>query len=145
MTVKLTMVREFQCSGCVRGSSPTTCDRVAIKDAPWGPHTMFACEAHAVGTTILGIGQIYLGMPKGFNRVGDASSEDTRVRLWAQGNQPSWNHLNVAVWAMEHDGYLFVRTYAPRTNTTYVDIVEKGTLGMVPNAINVAEFYDEID
>lgn len=53
--------------------------------------------------------------------------------------------LNVAVWAMEHEGALFVRTYSPRVDAGTVDVIPGGTLAMAPGAINVAEFADEID
>jgi len=46
---------------------------------------------------------------------------------------------------MEQDGFLFVRTYCPRIDDSYVDIIENGTLLMTPDAINVSEFYNEID
>lgn len=53
--------------------------------------------------------------------------------------------MNVAVWAMEKDGFLFVRTYIPRINVGFVDVVDGGTMDMVPNAINASEFYEDID
>lgn len=46
---------------------------------------------------------------------------------------------------MELDGYLFVRTVSPRTARIFTDVIEGGTLAMAPGAINVGEFYDEID
>ena len=49
------------------------------------------------------------------------------------------------VWAQEKDGYLFVRTWSPRINKTYVDVVKGGTMAMVPGAIDVADFKGEID
>lgn len=56
-----------------------------------------------------------------------------------------WSRFNVAVWAMERDGFLFVRTYMPRVDVTVVDVIEGGTLALVPDAVNVGEFVDEID
>ena len=50
-----------------------------------------------------------------------------------------------AGWAMMEDGYLFVRTYSPRLNRTFLDIVEGGTMELVPGAVNVGEFVEEID
>lgn len=67
------------------------------------------------------------------------------IRLWVSGTKPEWDRLNVPVWAMVDDGFLFVRTFAPRVNMSWVDVIEGGDLSMVPNAINVGAFVGEID
>jgi hypothetical protein len=36
-------------------------------------------------------------------------------------------------------------TYSPRINETRVDVVEGGTLDLVPGAFDVGTVYDEID
>jgi hypothetical protein len=141
------MVEEFQCPGCVCGSD-TTCGRYKFDE------TMRQCTGHVLGTMI-GLGNsIALGLPKGFNKPGvDWKAEPPRafntmkIRLYPKGTLPEnhWNHLNVAVWAMGHDGHLFVRTFAPRINNSWVDVIEGGTLSMVPNAIDVSKFVNEID
>lgn len=46
---------------------------------------------------------------------------------------------------MVRDGFLFVRTFLPRINVSYVDVIEHGIMEMVPNAIDISEFIDEID
>ena len=117
------------------------------------------CIGHAAGTRF-GLGPnslVMLGMPKGFNKVGDPvsalrlqQSQDKAplcplVRLWEKGNKPNWDHLNIPVWALVENGYLFVRTYCPRINIGFVDVIEDGSITMVPNAYNVALFSDEID
>jgi hypothetical protein len=56
-----------------------------------------------------------------------------------------WDKFNVPVWALVQEGVLFVRTYCPRTNQTFVDVIEGGTLSLVPQAIDVAPFYEEMD
>ncbi len=138
------LVEQFQCPGCVAGGS-TKCGAYQWSESDK------RCTGHVLGTKIYpGVGNIALGLPKGFCRPGrDADGKRTRntmdIRLWTAGTSPAWDRLNVPVWAMERDGHLFVRTYAPRVNQTWVDVIEGGTLGMVPNAINVAEFIDEID
>jgi hypothetical protein len=144
------MVEEFQCPGCLRGSD-TSCG--AYKPSDQYGHR---CEAHVCGTYIMGTGSIALGLPKGFNRPGRVTDpSDTKhggwqtlsamlIRLWPK-DHPEWDKMNVAVWAMVKEGFLFVRTWMPRTNYNAVDVVQGGTLDMVPQAINVGEFADEID
>lgn len=139
------MVQEFQCPGCMLGSD-ITCGK-------FKPSTDYGalCESQAPGTFILGVfSWILLGMPVGFNKVQMimAPMTDKRlppVRLWEKGTHPTWNHLNVPVWALEKDGWLFVRTVEPRKGRIYVDVIEEGTRALTPNAINVAEFVNDID
>lgn len=138
------LVEKFQCPGCVCGSD-TKCGEYRIETS-WG----IVCKSHVLGTMAFPyVGSFALGLPKGFCRPGFDSNGQHRnkidIRLWVSGERPEWDRCNVAVWAMERDGFLFVRTFAPRVNQTWVDVIESGTLAMCPNAINVGEFYDEID
>jgi hypothetical protein len=139
------MVEEFQCPGCVAGSN-TKCG--AFKpDAE-----RMRCDGHVLGTMI-GLGNSFaLGLPRGFCKPGvdwDAKPPRARnkihIRLWTRETHPEWNHLNVPVWAMVQDGFLFVRTYSPRINEGVVDVIEAGDLSMVPQAIDVSKFIGDID
>jgi hypothetical protein len=138
------MVKEFCCPGCVCGYD-TDCGKYSPGDGYHG------CEGHVVGTIGMPLpGNFALGLPKGFNRTGWCSLKERThnkllIRLWLKGESPGWDDFNVAVWAMEKDGFLFVRTYMPRVNNTAVDVVENGTLEMVPGAIDVSRFYEEMD
>lgn len=142
------MVEEFQCPGCVCGSD-TKCGAFKKDEVPgYGA----ACKGHVLGTYIMGAGHIALGLPKGFNKSGrdpsnpDQTSNQMDIRLYPKGTpRPVWNNLNVPVWAMEKDGFLFVRTYSPRVNRGRVDIIEGGTLAEVPQALDVSKFYDDFD
>jgi len=146
------LVEKFQCPGCVAGID-VTCGAFKMPDDI--EDGVAQCTGHVLGTH-LGLGNpIALGLPKGFHNPGWFRNDETpggwkhynqmEIRLWPEGKFPDWNHLNIPVWAMEEDGFLFVHTYAPRINMTWVDVIEGGTLDLVPNAINVSEFYDEID
>ncbi len=94
-----------------------------------------------------------LGMPKGFNKVGPLSADHPGpIRLWTDDDKGlrsgSWNKFNVPVWAMEHDGHLFVRTFSPRVNILYIDVIKGGTMELLkdfPAVYNVSDFIDEID
>lgn len=150
------MVEKFLCIGCTCGG-PTTCQKYNIERLSYGG---FHCSSHSAGTFFSSIGRIALGLPKGFNRYGgsvppshlkEGNSESARdkspmlIRLFSKENKISWDKFNVPVWAMVKDGYLFVRTDCPRINLVYVDVVKGGTLEMVPSAIDVSKFYDEMD
>lgn len=146
-------IETFQCPGCVCGSD-TGCERFKLYESSgW-----YRCQSHVPGTTISGIGSLYLGLPKGFCRVGMRSEAAFRrqydhpdagnsIRIWEDeaSAQGLWDWLNAPVWAMVKDEVLFVRTYAPRINETSIDIVPGGTLELVPQAIDIGPMYDEID
>ncbi len=139
----LEMVHEYQCPGCVCGSGPWTCEEYKLSEQKDGP---CFCENHTPGTVARPGGLFMLGLPKGFCKVGRRKEKgDTYVRLWQEGQRPDWNNCNVAVWAMVRDGVLYVRTYLPRVNLTYVDVIPGGTLALCPGALDVGTFYDEID
>ena len=148
------MVEEFQCPGCTCGYKTDECDAFDFTDQPAGCW----CLGHSAGTIMLGLGKIALGLPKGFNRVGTIKTgfEDekdrntkrsTNIRLTVTPPKESpYDELNVPVWAMEKDGYLFVRVMAPRINYNWVDVIKGGKFEEIcPDAINVANFIDEID
>ena len=155
---KIGMISKFLCPGCSCGPEPGSCECFRIKDEVDGD---FTCSGHSAGTFMSGVGRIALGLPKGFCRYGGAVPpshlEDKKsgsdqintklmyIRLHLSGETTGYNHLNVPVWAMVEDGYLFVRTFSPRVNRTCVDIVKGGTLEMVPQAIDVSKFIGEID
>ncbi len=149
---QLQLIQEYQCAGCVAGHDPETCEAFALSDR-YG----FACSAHVFGTSIMGVGPLALGLPKGFCRPGfemmpggEADPKGRRntiaIRMWTDGAHPKWDRFNVPVWAMDQDGALFVRTYAPRLNLTFVDVVDGGKRAeLCPDAIDVAAFVDGID
>jgi hypothetical protein len=134
------LVEKFQCPGCVCGMN-TDCGEYNYD------HREMRCVSHICGTQ-LGLGNVIaLGMPKGFNKTGfrEQSRNKIDIRLWRKGTNPEWDRLNVPVWAMEKDGFLFVRTFAPRINMSWVDVIECGTLKLCPQAIDVSKFINEID
>jgi hypothetical protein len=142
---KIQMIEKFQCPGCVCGLNTTKCDKFNIEDLG---RNSFQCSGHVVGTRILGVRSnlLVLGLPKGFNRVGNQNQEKgSIVRLHLNPEKTLFDKFNVAVWAMEEKGYLFVRTFVPRLNETHIDVIKKGTLALVTKAIDVSEFIDDID
>jgi len=137
------MTEEFQCPGCAVGMD-TKCGKYAPDISN------NSCRSHILGTFIMGAGHIALGLPKGFNKPARAPYSQTdynnmTLRFWGTGTKPLWNSLNVPVWAMEKDGFLFVRTYMPRIDYACVDVIEGGKLSCCSGALNVNQFIEEID
>lgn len=135
------MVERFQCPGCLKGGS-TSCGAFHSENG-------MSCTAHRCGTFSPGMGYFALGMPKGFCRPGfgpDHQPTSTMcIRLWKKDTRPVWDKLNIAVWALELDGFLFVRTCMPRINLVITDVIEGGTLALCPGALNTADFANEFD
>lgn len=55
------MIKNYQCSGCV-GSEFPDCYETEGED--------IGCSKHCAGTTFSDIGRVFLGLPKGFTRLG---------------------------------------------------------------------------
>lgn len=142
------LVERFLCPGCVCGSD-VKCGR--YENYSGNAHSVM-CRGHVIGTSVLPMpGNIALGMPKGFNRPGWCSFEERshnkmEIRLWPKGYRPNWDDFNIAVWALEREGFLFVRTGMPRVGKWVVDVIEGGKAAeMCPAAKDVTKMYDEYD
>ena len=104
-------IEEYQCSGCVAGSD-TSC---------FSPYTIgVGCGKHCAGTTIWGSGKIFLGMPTGFNRLGE--SEKLIPVIFEKFDSSEYNKFNIPVWKYLKDGHTFVRGFRPRRNETFLHI-----------------------
>lgn len=149
-TISLQMVDSILCPGCINGTDPETCSKFELLDERIGekPH-FFACKNWRPSTFMGGVGRIAIGLPRGFNRTGMVEFGEkpfTYIRLYEKPeDMPDYDKFNVPVWAMEHEGFLYVRCYSPRNNWLFVDVVKDGKLEHAPGAINVGEFYDQID
>lgn len=134
------MIERFQCCGCVCGPD-TKCSESDFENK-YG----FRCRAHVPGTTSVPGGRVYLGLPRGFNKVGEVR-EKNNIRLWLSGSKPEWDKFNIPVWAMVSDNALFVRTFCPRVNISYVDVVAGGKLSDTTpfDVVDVGEFVKDID
>jgi len=143
------MIEEFQCPGCVNGSNVSCCELQHINIGE--REETFFCRKHVAGTFFRAGGLVYLGMPEGFDKVGFISdtierNRTTNIRLFQEEKAPIYDNLNIPVWAMEKDGYLFIRDFLPRINKTYITVIKNGKMSEIcPQAINVSKFIDEID
>ncbi len=135
MKSMIKMVEDIQCPGCVCGSN-TKCGSFDLKEIDPG---VWTCEGHVLGTVISRIGKVILGCPKGFNRIGPVEQK-TYVRLidyilLKEHIIKHWGEpWNVAVWKVQFKGYIFVRTFLPRKNVCFIDVIEDapGMYAMIP-------------
>lgn len=151
--IQLQMIDDFQCPGCIHGTDPEECPKYELFDE----RKHFHCKNWRPSTFMGGIGRICLGLPKGFTRTGMVEFGDkpfTYLRLYeSPEHRPEYDRFNIPVWAMEKDGYLYVRCFCPRSNWIFVDVIKDGKMEIASfkdgpyehKAINVGDFYDEID
>jgi len=125
-------VKEYQCSGCSNGSYETCFKKNEIQGV--------GCGSQFSGTMISGIGKIFLGMPKGFNRLGVSESMipvifDKFNDKYNKWNIPVWKHLN-------EEGHVLVRGIMPRKNEPFIHIFLENCLDKI-NCLEITQ--DDID
>lgn len=110
-------VKEYQCSGCVGGPFENCFESKKAGDG---------CSKHVCGTTLIPIGRIFLGLPKGFNRKGDSERTDVSIFKSYDDALTAWgyNWLNIAVWKyLDEFGNTIVRGLSPRINYSWVHVI----------------------
>ena len=122
-------IEEYQCSGCVVGS-----DIECFKPHGGGK----GCGAHLAGTLLSGIGKIFLGLPKGFCRLGFYNNMIPRI--YTEWEEDQYNMWNMPVWKhLDTNGNTLVRGMCPRTNWPFIDIF----IGDVRDKIECLEITQE--
>jgi hypothetical protein len=134
------IVKECQCPGCV-GIGSNCFDNN-------GPGIQ--CDQHTPGTMISRIGQIFLGMPKGFNRLGPDGSLKMKIyeSQKSQEENFSYDKYNIPVWKYHLKGQpvsdneltdlVFVRGLSPRINCPFLHIIVNGDIEKI-NCYEVTE------
>lgn len=104
-------VKEYQCTGCTNGSFPE-----CFNDSGEG------CRSHSAGTYMMGVGKLFLGMPKGFNRSGVAETES--IEIFKSFPKHWYDMFNVPVWKYldEHENTI-VRGISPRINSPFIHVI----------------------
>ena len=109
-------IENYQCSGCVCGSDISCFEKV---------ETGIGCGKQIAGTTILpGVGKIFLGMPKGFNRLGEYHK--MKIQIYDTYENCEWkpnDQFNIAVWKhLDENGNTIIRGIMPRRNEPFIHI-----------------------
>lgn len=120
-------VEEYQCPGCVTGSDISCYENASTVGS--------ACSSHCAGTRITPyLGRIFLGMPKGFNRLGESDTASIIIFNDAahQRNDFLYDKLNVPVWKYKNsNGDVFVRGLIPRLNNPFLHIIIGGNIDSI--------------
>lgn len=135
--IMLKNVAQYQCPGCLHGSSPTNCPKADI--------TAAGCTSHHAGTNMLGRGHIALGMPNGFNRFG-ASSPERKIEVFEsfetmlELNPTLASVYSLPVWKyLDKDGNTLARWYSPRTNVGWSCVILGDCRDKMPQATELTK------
>lgn len=107
------MVKEYMCPGCMNGSDLTCYEK----------HNLHSnCAKHCPGTMCFPGGRIMLGMPKGFNKVG----ETDKPQIWIYETMEEFGGFdifNIPVWKYFDGRVTMIRGLSPRINRGFLMVV----------------------
>ena len=139
-------IERYQCSGCISGSNIS-----CYKKSDWSS----GCGGHCAGTLITGIGKIFLGMPKGFNRLGCSfgAEQQLKIEIYEKFNEEDvWmgshpmSKFNVACWKhLNEFGHTMVRGLKPRKNEPFLYIFLEDCMNKIGGIELTNEELAEID
>jgi len=109
-------VEEYQCSGCVCGS-----DIECFEPNSAGG---IGCGKHHAGTMIFPVvGNVFLGMPTGFNRLGEYTKLKPNIYDTFESSNWKYDMWNIPVWKyLSEKGHTFVRGIMPRINKPFIHV-----------------------
>jgi len=128
-------IEEYQCSGCASG-----CDISCFEANNRGG---IGCGRHIAGTIGGDIGTFFLGMPKGFNRLGEYTSLKPNIYNTFESSEWTYNMWNIPVWKhLSKDGHTFVRGFMPRRNAPFIHVFLENCLDRI-NCLEITQ--DDVD
>lgn len=143
---KLTMleaIKAYQCPGCVGGPNPLECDSANV--------TNKGCVGHVPGTLMMRVGSFYLGMPKGFCRLGPSSAKALAVwesyESFAKSSPHMLTKFNVPVWKhLDKEGNTLVRWFDTVSNVGKTVVILGDCRVKLPGALEIsADDIEDMD
>lgn len=125
-------VETYQCAGCVVGGDTSCFEQ---QDFSVG------CKKHVAGTLVLpGVGTIFLGMPKGFNRLGVFTELKPYIFESFESSNWCYDMWNIPVWKhLSKEGHTFVRGIMPRKNEPFLHIFLENCLSKI-NCLEISQY-----
>ena len=124
-------IEEYQCSGCVVGGD-VTCFEINSNGS-------IGCGKHHAGTMASGIGNFFLGMPKGFNRLGEYTKLKPNIYDTFDSSEWKFNMYNIAVWKyLSKEGHTFVRGIMPRLNEPFIHVFLENCIAKI-NCLEITQ------
>lgn len=108
---------KYQCPGCVNGSD-SSCGKHKRSLAHDG------CDANYPGTMEAGVGSMFLGLPRGFNRLG--VYPDMKIEIYKSDLHIAdiFDKFQVPVWKTKYQGDTLVRGLRPRKNEPFLVVIQ---------------------
>ncbi len=108
-------IEKYQCPGCISGHNISCFEK--------NENGGVGCGKHSAGTMISGIWSIFLGMPKGFNRLGVDTKMKPRIYKSFSDSECEYLKWNIPVWKyVNPEGHTLVRGFMPRRNEGFIHI-----------------------
>lgn len=130
------VIENYQCPGCVVGGD--------IECFEQNNNDGIGCGKHHAGTmTYPFVGSFFLGMPKGFNRLG--KDNDLKPIIYETFESSEWKYdmWNVPVWKYKNkEGHVIVRGLMPRRNESFLHIFLEDCIDKI-NCIEIS--HDDIE
>jgi len=113
-------IKDYQCPGCILGPYPDC----------------FEKSDGGIGCTMAmpHIGKFFLGLPRGFCRLGQQRGMKIYIFESLEQQQKQWEYdcFNVPVWKYKNEkGHILIRGFMPRMNTGFLHIIIKGDISKV--------------
>lgn len=125
-------IENYQCPGCMTGHD-TSCFE--------SNRSGVGCGKHCAGTFMMPhIGKIFLGLPKGFNRLGEYGTMKPII-FESFDQKEGWNYetFNIPVWKyLNKDGHTLVRGIMPRKNEPFLHIFLEDCIDKI-NCMEITE------
>ena len=135
-------IKEYQCPGCVCGCD-LTCGSYNEDNIGSG------CIGHVVGTICSNnIGHIFLGLFRGFNRVGMIKKMPLTIFKSQDQQEKIFNYdiFNIPVWKNQNEaGRIFIRGLSPRINMPFLHIILEGNFEKIDCIEITKEQLDKMD
>lgn len=108
-------ILEYQCSGCVSGPGLDCFTKNEYDQS---------CGSHHSGTSGSWAGRFFLGMPKGFCRIGhDKNLKINIYKNFKMNDQWVYDLFNIPTWKhLNESGHTIIRGHMPRINGTFLHI-----------------------
>lgn len=121
-------IEEYQCPGCVVGSD-VSCFEINSNDG-------VGCGKHHVGN-------FFLGMPRGFNRLGEYTKLKPNIYDTFESSEWKYDMWNIPVWKhLSKDRHTFVRGIMPRKNEPFLHIYLENCIDKI-NCLEITQ--EDID
>jgi hypothetical protein len=122
-------VERYQCSGCISGSN-MSCFKENTSAGGIG------CGEHFSGTIISSVGKVFLGLPKGFNRLGHLETMKPIIfktfKDFTESGWKEYNNFNRPVWKhLDEQGNTLVRGLMPRRNEPFLHIFLENCISQI--------------